>query len=68
VVRTAGKALSTVFLGLGFLPAALTDKHQALHDSMAGTVVLQGARERKRAGQPVLGQPGREAREPAGVS
>jgi uncharacterized RDD family membrane protein YckC len=68
LVRIGGKLLSTVLLGLGFLPAALTERHQALHDFMAGTVVLQGARERKRAAEPVLGRPGEQAREPAGVS
>jgi uncharacterized RDD family membrane protein YckC len=68
LLRIGGKLLSTLFLGLGFLVAALNERRQSVHDHIAGTVVLRGARERERATEPVLGQPGERAREPAGVS
>jgi uncharacterized RDD family membrane protein YckC len=68
LLRVGGKLLSTLFLGLGFLVAAFNGRRQALHDFIAGTVVLRGPRERERATEPVLGQPGERAREPAGVS
>jgi uncharacterized RDD family membrane protein YckC len=68
LLRVGGKLLSTLFLGLGFLVAAFNGRRQALHDFIASTVVLRGPRERERATEPVLGQPGERAREPAGVS
>jgi uncharacterized RDD family membrane protein YckC len=68
LLRVGGKLLSTLFLGLGFLVAALNERRQALHDFIAGTVVLHGARERKGGAEPMLGPPGERAREPAGVS
>jgi uncharacterized RDD family membrane protein YckC len=68
LLRVGGKLLSTLFLGLGFLVAALNERRQALHDFLAGTVVLRGPREPERAAEPVLGPPGERAREPAGVS
>src|SRR5688500_15087075 len=42
--RAIGKLVSTLFFGLGLLPAALTERHQAFHDLVARTVVLRGRR------------------------
>jgi uncharacterized RDD family membrane protein YckC len=67
LVRSVGKLFSTIFFGLGFLPAAFTERHQAMHDFIAGTVVLRGPRERK-GGEPVLGPPGERAEEPVMVT
>jgi uncharacterized RDD family membrane protein YckC len=39
--RFAAKLLSGLTLGLGFLPAAFGERHQALHDRVAGTLVLR---------------------------
>ncbi|HEY6867286.1 MAG TPA: RDD family protein [Candidatus Eisenbacteria bacterium] len=39
--RLAGKLLSAVPLGLGFLMAAFTARRQALHDLLAGTLVVR---------------------------
>jgi uncharacterized RDD family membrane protein YckC len=39
--RHAGKALSGLTLGIGFLMAAFGETKQALHDKMAGTVVVR---------------------------
>jgi hypothetical protein len=58
-----GKFFSTIFFGLGFIPAAVSERHQAMHDFIAGTVVLAGAREKKGA-ERVLGPPGERAEEP----
>lgn len=41
-VRHFGKFLSTVFVFMGYLMAALTKKKQALHDKLADCVVLVG--------------------------
>lgn len=38
--RHFGKILSALILGIGFLMAAFTQRRQALHDQLAGTVVL----------------------------
>lgn len=40
-LRWAGRWVSKLVLGLGYVLAAFTDKHQALHDLLAGTVVVQ---------------------------
>jgi len=42
--RTLGKLLSVLFFGLGFLMAGWTARKQALHDLLAGTLVVQRAR------------------------
>lgn len=39
-VRYLSKILSAMFLGLGYLLALFTRKNQALHDLIAGTLVL----------------------------
>ena len=39
--RYLGKILSALFLGIGYLMAGFTEKKQALHDMMAGTLVLR---------------------------
>lgn len=39
--RTLGKILSTIPCDLGFLLAAFTEKKQALHDMIAGTLVMK---------------------------
>jgi uncharacterized RDD family membrane protein YckC len=51
LVRAVGKAVSTALGGIGFLPAALSERRQALHDSIAGTVVV------RRRESPVPGAP-----------
>ncbi len=38
--RFLGKAVSSLIFGIGYLMAAFTSKKQALHDMIAGTVVL----------------------------
>jgi len=38
--RFYGKALSTLTLGIGYLMAGTTKKHQALHDLVSGCLVL----------------------------
>ena len=38
--RYWGKIISALILFIGFIMAAFTDKKQALHDKMAGTLVL----------------------------
>jgi uncharacterized RDD family membrane protein YckC len=40
-VRYFAKFLSAAFMLIGFIMAAFTDKHQALHDVIAETVVLK---------------------------
>jgi uncharacterized RDD family membrane protein YckC len=42
--RYFGKILSCLLLGIGYLMAGITEKKQALHDMMAGTLVLKRAR------------------------
>jgi uncharacterized RDD family membrane protein YckC len=42
--RSAGKLVSVLVFGIGFLVAALNRRRQALHDFMAGTVVEKLAR------------------------
>lgn len=39
--RFFGKFLSAVILGIGFMMAGFTQKKQALHDVLAGTLVVQ---------------------------
>jgi uncharacterized RDD family membrane protein YckC len=63
LVRAAAKIVSTAVLGAGFLPAAVTERHQAFHDLLAGSVVLRGRRQ-ARAGDRVLGPPGQQADAP----
>ena len=41
--RTVGKVLSQVILWMGYLLALLTPRRQALHDMLAGTLVLEPA-------------------------
>lgn len=38
--EVVGKIISTLILGIGYLIAGFTDKKQALHDKVAGTVVV----------------------------
>jgi uncharacterized RDD family membrane protein YckC len=40
-VRFWSKFISSAIFGIGYLMAAFTEKHQALHDMIAGTVVLK---------------------------
>ena len=40
--RHFAKYLSGLILGIGFLMAAFTEKKQALHDMIAGTIVVMG--------------------------
>jgi uncharacterized RDD family membrane protein YckC len=40
--RHFAKILSALILGIGFLMAAFTEKKQALHDILAGTLVVLG--------------------------
>jgi uncharacterized RDD family membrane protein YckC len=40
--RHFGKILSSLICLAGFIMAAFTEKHQALHDQLAGTLVLTG--------------------------
>lgn len=40
-VRWAGRWLSSLVFGLGYLLALFTDKRQTLHDLLAGTVVVR---------------------------
>ena len=40
-IRWAGRWASGLLFGLGYVLAAFTDKHQALHDLIAGTVVVR---------------------------
>jgi uncharacterized RDD family membrane protein YckC len=61
--RAIGKLVSTLFFGLGLLPAALTERTQAFHDLVARTVVLRGRREAKPT-EPVLGPPREQADSP----
>ncbi len=42
--RNAGKILSSLILFVGFMLAAWTKKKQALHDMMAGTLVVRSRR------------------------
>ena len=39
--RYFGKGISTLIFGIGYLMAAFTEKKQALHDIMAGTLVVK---------------------------
>jgi uncharacterized RDD family membrane protein YckC len=39
--RHFGKILSGLILGIGFLMAAFTERKQALHDMLAGTLVVR---------------------------
>jgi uncharacterized RDD family membrane protein YckC len=41
VGRYFGKWLSSLILGIGYLMIMWTDKHQGLHDQLAGTVVIK---------------------------
>ncbi len=42
--RTGGKMLSSLFMNLGFIIAAFTGRKQALHDIVAGTLVVSEIR------------------------
>ena len=39
--RYFGKIVSSIILGIGYLMVIWSDKKQALHDQMAGTLVLK---------------------------
>jgi len=41
--RYFGKILSSMICLVGFIMVAFTEKHQGLHDQLAGTLVVQGA-------------------------
>jgi len=43
-IRYWSKLLSGLFFGIGFLAAAFTERHQALHDKMASTLVVRSGR------------------------
>jgi uncharacterized RDD family membrane protein YckC len=66
LVRAIGKMVSSLFFGLGLLPAALTERRQAFHDLVAGTVVLPGRRGSSST-ERVLGPPGEQADAPVMV-
>jgi uncharacterized RDD family membrane protein YckC len=42
--NTIGYVLTVATLGLGFLIAAITPSGRALHDYVAGTIVIRGRR------------------------
>jgi uncharacterized RDD family membrane protein YckC len=66
LVRAIGKMVSSLFFGLGLLPAALTERRQAFHDLVGGTVVLAGRRGSSST-ERVLGPPGDQADAPVMV-
>ena len=41
LIRNVSKIVSTVILLVGYLLAAFTEKKQALHDMIAGTLVVK---------------------------
>ncbi|MDX6303162.1 MAG: hypothetical protein QOI77_131 [Blastocatellia bacterium] len=41
--RHFGKIISSLICLVGFIMVAFTEKHQALHDQMAGTLVVTGS-------------------------
>lgn len=43
-LRWVGKIISALILFLGYIMAAFTERKQALHDIIAGTLVLKGKR------------------------
>lgn len=43
-LRAFGKIISCIILFIGYIMAAFTPRHQALHDMIAGTLVLKGKR------------------------
>jgi len=43
-LRSVGKIISSLILLLGYIMAAFTERKQALHDIIAGTLVLKGKR------------------------
>ncbi len=53
--RTLGKLLSMLFFGIGFLMAGWTARKQALHDLLAGTLVVK--RDRAAPEQPATDAP-----------
>ena len=67
LLRAIVKVPATAFFGLGLLPAALTERHQGLHDLLADTVVLRGRRGSDEARERVLGGPGEHAETPVMV-
>lgn len=40
-IRFLGRFVSAIILGIGYIMAAFTEKKQALHDIIAGTLVIQ---------------------------
>jgi uncharacterized RDD family membrane protein YckC len=65
LLRAGVKLPSALLLCLPFLPAAVTERHQAVHDLVSGTVVLDGSREKSSAR--LLGPPGEQADMPVMV-
>jgi uncharacterized RDD family membrane protein YckC len=65
LLRAIVKLPSALLFGLPFLPAAVSERHQAVHDLISGTVVLSGSRARR--GERVLGPPGEQADQPVMV-
>jgi uncharacterized RDD family membrane protein YckC len=53
--RNLGKYISGLILGIGFMMAGWTHRKQALHDKMAGTLVVRVARSTERIPLPVEG-------------
>jgi uncharacterized RDD family membrane protein YckC len=43
-LRWVGKIISCIILFIGYIMAAFTERKQALHDMIAGTLVLKGKR------------------------
>jgi len=41
LVRNLSKIISSIILGIGYIMAGFTDKKQALHDMIAGTLVVR---------------------------
>jgi uncharacterized RDD family membrane protein YckC len=61
--RHFAKILSGLILGIGFLMAAFTERKQALHDMVAGTLVVKGEAPSR---APAVGSPSLPPPPPAG--
>jgi uncharacterized RDD family membrane protein YckC len=55
VGRNLGKYVSGLILGIGFMMAGWTHRKQALHDKMAGTLVVRTPRHAERVALPAEG-------------
>lgn len=53
--RYLGKFVSSLILGIGFMMAGWTERKQALHDKMAGCLVVRVARSAERISLPIAG-------------